>query len=141
MTSVAQPAPSEPAPLAERRVILLVDDDVLLRFPTAEYLRDAGFQVLEAASGDEAVALLSSAVVVDLVFSDIQMPGGTDGYGLARWLRDNRPGLPILLTSGDARRSAALRPFDAHWPLLLKPYEYHVLLQRIRDLLDEPDEA
>ena len=119
--------------------MLVVDDDILLRFPTAEFLRDAGFQVLEAASGDEALGVLTAGIVVDLVFSDVQMPGETSGYELADWVRNHRPGVPVLLTSGAARRNAALRPLDANWPLLLKPYDYSVLLQRIGELLPAPD--
>src|SRR4051794_20373932 len=78
-------------------VILVVEDEELVRLSAAEYPRFSDFQVVEAATGDEAVALLSSGLAVDLVFSDVRMPGRLDGYGLARWLSKHRPALPVLL--------------------------------------------
>jgi CheY-like chemotaxis protein len=118
-----------PTLLPARPVILVVDDEILLRTMAAEYLRDRGFRVLEAANGDEAVTVLTTPAVIDLVFSDVQMPGEIDGYALAQWVRANRSGIPVLLTSGYHGNRA-----DGDWPLLVKPYDYEVLLQRIRQL-------
>src|SRR3546814_6125781 len=84
--------------------VLGAEDDTLVRSAIAEALRDAGFRVMEAASADEALAYLEAAERVDLVFSDIQMPGSLDGFGLARRLRGRHPELPIILTSGNAAR-------------------------------------
>lgn len=73
-------ADGEPPP----RVILVVDDDVLIRLAIAEYLRECGFHVFEAADGAEAVTILNAAeLAVDLVFSDVQMPR-MDGFALAQ---------------------------------------------------------
>src|SRR3546814_12807611 len=80
---------------------------------------------MEAASADEALAYLEAAERVDLVFSDIQMPGSLDGFGLAPRLTGWHPALPIILTSGHAAR-----PDDLDGALLLpKPYEQPGILR------------
>lgn len=118
------------------KAILVVDDEVLIRFVIADYLRDCGYHVLEAASGDEALELLSSkSVTIDLVFSDVQMPGQTDGFGLARWIRDNRPGIRIVLTSGIARTADLAEDLCSIGPIEAKPYDAKSLAGRIRTLL------
>ena len=62
--------------------------------------------MLEAGNADEALEIIQhGAVTIDLVFSDVVMPGSMDGFGLAKWIRANRPGLPIILTSGDAAKA------------------------------------
>jgi CheY-like chemotaxis protein len=67
-----------------QETILVVEDDVLVRMPIAHYLRDCGYKVVEAANADEAVTVLShKETVIDLVFTDIEMPGALDGFGLA----------------------------------------------------------
>ncbi len=82
-----------------RARILVVEDEVLTRMACAEALRDAGFFVIEAVHADEALAYLNAGGTVDLVFSDIQMPGSMNGLELARLLHVNYPALPIILTS------------------------------------------
>jgi len=112
----------------------VVEDEEIVRVSAAEYLRFSDFQVLEAATADDAVALLTSGTEVDLVFSNIRMPGRLDGYGLAKWLRANRPALPVLLTSGFVgvgREQALLAP------MLAKPYSFDGLLLKISELLPE----
>ncbi len=86
--------PSEPAP-----VVLIVEDDVLLRLTIAGSLRDAGFEVLEAANAAEAVQVLK-CIPVDALFSDIDMPGRMDGFALAQWVHQRELNVRIILTSG-----------------------------------------
>ena len=75
-----------------QEAILVVEDDVLVRMPIAQYLRDCGYKVVEAVNADEAIAvLLHQETVVDVVFSDIEMPGSIDGFGLAKWIRELVP--------------------------------------------------
>ena len=91
-------------------VVLLVEDETLLRDTTAEYLRLAGYTVIETADAAEALAAFAAEEPVDVVFSDVHLPGGNmDGWRLALWVRRHR-GVPVLLTSGhsDAIRVAAL---------------------------------
>ena len=66
-----------------QETILLVEDEVLVRMPIAQYLRDCGYKVIEAVNADEAMTvLLHRETAVDIVFSDIEMPGSVDGFGL-----------------------------------------------------------
>jgi CheY-like chemotaxis protein len=121
-------------------VILVVDDDVLIRLAVAEYLRDCGFHVFEAADGAEAVTVLSAAeVAVDLVFSDVQMPR-MDGFALAQWVQAHRPETRVLLTSGDAGAVAQRANELCHMgPIVPKPYDHAVLAQRIRRMIGRAD--
>ena len=78
--------------------ILVVEDDVLVRMPISQYLRDCGYKVIEAANADEAMTvLLHKETVIDIVFTDIEMPGTLDEFGLARWVRNSSPGVDVIL--------------------------------------------
>lgn len=107
-----------PAVLPERRgTALLVDDEELVRMSTADMLGDLGYSVVEASSGDEALALLGEAAGFDLLVTDHLMPG-LSGTDLAREARAARPGLPVLLVSGYAE----LEGVDPDLPRLTKPF-------------------
>ena len=93
--AVVLPGPGE----AQKPVILLVEDDVLVRFTTAEIFRDAGCDVLEAVDASEALALLTTGHPLNLVVTDIRMPGHMDGVQLASVIKNNRPNLPVVLFS------------------------------------------
>ena len=72
--------------------VLVVEDEVLIRVVIADYLRECGYRVYEAVNASEALAMLQAPEVsVDIVFSDVEMPGDMDGLGLARWVRANKP--------------------------------------------------
>lgn len=82
-----------------RACVLVVDDEVLIRLVVADTLRDEGYSVIEAASGDEAYELLAAGVPADLMVTDINMPGQLDGIALARAARTLRPELLIVFSS------------------------------------------
>jgi DNA-binding NtrC family response regulator len=112
------------------RIILVVEDEILIRLITAEHFRDAGFQVREASNAAEAKLLLESAGPVALVFSDVNMPGGEDGVALAHGIAQRYPTIPIVLTS------ALLPPLrDPRWRFLLKPYTLEAAEMLVRSLL------
>lgn len=115
---------------ALQRMILVVDDDVLVRTIASEGLRAANFRVVEAANGDEARIILDNLDDIDLVFTDIEMPGSLDGVGLASWIANRYPGIKVLLTSG-----ACVPVTRAELPFLPKPYRLRELVARILDLL------
>jgi DNA-binding response OmpR family regulator len=116
--------------------ILLVEDELLIRHVIADYLRDCGFKVYEAASADEAISLLMSPEVsVELVFSDVQMPGSMDGFGLARWVRTNRPGVGVILASGPERATQLAGELCEAGPVLAKPYDPQIALDHIKQLI------
>ncbi len=79
---------------------LVAEDDVLLRLALAEYLRDAGFHVLEAANGEEARQIVDASMRVDVVISDVHMAQPDEGINLAQWVGTNHPAIPVILTSG-----------------------------------------
>jgi CheY-like chemotaxis protein len=115
--------------------ILVVDDVVLARMVAASQLRHHGFAVIEVSSAEEAMRILSAPVQVDLVFADVNLEGSSlDGFALGRWVRDNRPEMKVLFTSGVVRSPAP----DGE-TVLPKPYKYEELARRIRALLASSD--
>jgi CheY-like chemotaxis protein len=81
-------------------VILIVEDEPLLRMESAEVIGNAGFEVIQAANADEAIAILSARSDIQVVFTDIQMPGSMDGLKLAQFVRHRWPPIKIVATSG-----------------------------------------
>lgn len=118
-----------------QETILVVEDDVLVRMPIAQYLRDCGYRVIEAVNADEAMAVLShQETVVDVVFSDIEMPGSVDGFGLAKWIRKHRPGLDVVLAGTVPRAVESAKDLCEQAPIP-KPYEAQTVYNHIRRLL------
>ena len=109
--------------------VLVVEDEVLVRLVIADHLRDAGFVVIEATSGEEARSILDAGVVVDLVFTDVRMPGSMDGLDLLGFIQENRPSLPVLVTSGHLERDLAYARGAARF--LPKPYTLEVLVEAL----------
>jgi CheY-like chemotaxis protein len=119
---------------ARRPLVLVVEDEALIRIVMADWLRDSGMECLEAADADEAVQILRSHDNIDLVFSDVRMPGQMDGLGLAQWLRRERPKVPVVLTSANPLPGSAA--VDAALPFFRKPYDLCAVVARIRELTD-----
>jgi DNA-binding NtrC family response regulator len=119
----------------EVQIILVVEDDVLVRMPIAQYLRDCGYKVIEAVNAEEAVTVLSHhETLVDIVFSDIEMPGTLDGFGLAKWVREHRRGVDVILAGTVPRAVDAAKELCEANPLP-KPYEAQAVHSHIRRLL------
>ena len=85
---------------ARRPVVLIVEDELLLRINAADMIAAAGFEVVEAANADDAIEILESRRDITVVFTDIQMPGSMDGLKLARAVRGRWPPIKIVATSG-----------------------------------------
>jgi CheY-like chemotaxis protein len=134
-------APRQPA--TARRVgnqtILAVEDNPDLRATVARQLRDLGYRVCEAESASDALAVLGDAERVDLLFTDMMLPGGVNGKELATEARAKRPDLKVLFTSGfpgtSGRQETLLEPGDV---LLSKPYHKHDLTKAIEAALSTP---
>jgi DNA-binding response OmpR family regulator len=124
------PAPGQPT-------VLVVEDEALVRISVAEELQDRGFAVKQAADVQQAMEILESHRI-DLVFTDVNLPGGPDGFSLAQWVHANKPRLPVILTSGDRTAIDAAR--GARKPFFAKPYDIAEVATRMRGLLAE-DEA
>ena len=115
--------------------VLVVEDEVLIRLVIADYLRDCGYKVHEAVSGEEAIAILQAPEVsIDVVFSDVEMPGSMDGFALARWVRANKPGMEVILTSGIERSADIAATLCEAGPLMKKPYSSQDVVDRLRQL-------
>lgn len=123
---------SAPDRTSSSPTILIVEDEILLRSVIAEHLRDQGFHVIESTNAREAIDVIASKTPVDLVFTDHNMPGAMDGRTLVAWLTHNRPGLPVILTSGSLCPAAG---GDAHPRFMMKPYSVEDVERQIRLLL------
>jgi len=109
--------------------VLLVDDHSRLRKILQLALESDGFRVTAVESADEAVTLLANGTMVDILFSDIRMPGSIDGLQLARWARDHRPEIAILLQTGFSDLDTG------DFQLLRKPYPPEELSTRLRTIV------
>jgi CheY-like chemotaxis protein len=111
--------------------ILIVEDEPLVRAVNAESLRDAGFSVVEAANGNEALAYIEAGAPVDLVFSDIRISGPMDGIALARRLKTTNSSLPVILTSANpgSGNITDLGPF------IQKPYRPAQVMAQVVQIL------
>lgn len=117
--------------------VLLVEDEMLLRLLTAEALQDSGLEVEQAGSAAEAIEILESdPAAIDLVFSDIRMPGRINGIGLLHWARENRPHLPVILTSAYHSGAEAVRRLGGDESFIPKPYDPFQVASQIRETLD-----
>jgi PAS domain S-box-containing protein len=129
---------SREQPYLGNETVLVVEDDHGVRDFAASVLRELGYRVLEASNGDSALELIDSDAPIDLLFTDVVMPGRLNGVDLARETLDRRQGLRVLFTSGYTTRLV-----ERGWPaedleLLRKPYRSVDLAERVRAILDQP---
>jgi CheY-like chemotaxis protein len=113
--------------------ILVVEDELLIRLMIADALREAGFEVLEASTADEALTIIKSGMLIHLVFTDVRMPGTMDGVALMSRLREARPDLKLAVASG----------YSPDWPspnladaFIGKPYDVTRAVNRMKALLN-----
>ena len=115
--------------------VLIVENEVLVRTAIAQYLRHCGYQVVEVALAEEAIIVLTRMnVVVDIVFSSVELPGDMDGFGLAQWVRTNRVGIHIVLTGNLVKAAHAAGDLCEEGPHLKKPYEPQQVVEWIKRL-------
>ncbi len=113
-------------------VALVAEDEFLLRMEAADTLSDAGFTVLEVASADDALRFLEDKDGVDLLFTDVNMPGRLDGFGLAREVALRWPGITIIVCSGAAKPLPGDLPAKARF--IDKPYSPALVHEVVREL-------
>jgi CheY-like chemotaxis protein len=113
--------------------LLVVEDDVILRYTLAEWLRFEGYEVLEAMSADEAIVIFSSILSIDLVITDIEMPGSINGLDLAEQIKARFPALPVIVVSG--RPVVDKLRIDAMTAFFPKPYDLSELAAYIATLV------
>jgi CheY-like chemotaxis protein len=122
-------APSSKSP----PVVLVVEDEPLLRMMAVEVVEEAGFVALEAGNADEAVFLLESRSDIALLFTDINMPGSMDGLKLAHAVRGRWPPIKILLVSGQVRFQPSQLPPSSRF--VGKPYHAAAMVEELRSLV------
>jgi two-component sensor histidine kinase/CheY-like chemotaxis protein len=115
--------------------VLVVEDEMVLRMRAVDIVEDAGFTPVEAVNADEAIAILESRSDIDLLFTDIQMPGSMDGLKLAHAVHDRWPSIKIMLVSGQVRPSDAERPVDSRF--FGKPLAARQMINELRAMVGE----
>jgi two-component sensor histidine kinase len=119
--------------LPELPKVLVVEDEMLLRIRAVDIVEDAGFTPIEAVNADEALAILESRSDVDLLFSDIQMPGSMDGLKLAHAVHERWPSIGIILVSGKLTPTDSERPADSRF--FGKPLEVSQMIAEIQEMV------
>src|ERR1700686_5521945 len=104
-----------PGPSAVPRTVLIVEDEMLLRMRAVDMVEDAGFTAVEAINADDAIALLESRSDIELLFTDIQMPGSMDGLKLAHDVHERWPSIKIILVSGKLKPTEADQPTNTRF--------------------------
>jgi PAS domain S-box-containing protein len=129
VTAIAEGNPNE--------TILVVEDDESVRSYSVDALRDLGYRVLEAPDGAAALRLLETEVEVNLLFTDVVLPGGMTGAQVATAARGLRQGLKVLFTTGYARNAIFHHGrLDRGVQLITKPFTFEELAAKVRDILD-----
>lgn len=126
---------AEPHSKGER--ILVVEDNRDVRQLTVNRLNRLGYQTVECVNASEAKAALEDGLKVDVVFTDIMMPGGMTGMELASWVATYQSGTPIILTTGFAEETLDKSRTHTLWPILRKPYTQHQLACLLRATIDK----
>lgn len=118
------------------KTILVVEDEPLLREMSVSQLEEAGYDVLEAPSAVEALAVLNSGVAVALLFTDVNMPGNLDGLQLATLVRERWPQVRLIVTSGGGQ----VHPGQVRPPgrFIAKPYSLDAMIDAVRELAGDP---
>ncbi len=116
--------------------VLVVEDEALLLFSVADELRDEGFDVFEARNADEALKVMRENPNLDVMFTDVDMPGSMDGIGLSHAVRTYYPPVQIIVTSGKTRPLERELPQGALF--FSKPYSTKSLTTAIQVLKSEP---
>ena len=114
--------------------ILLVEDQTLVRLALAHHLEECGYNVLEAEDADQALILLERHPEIDVVFTDVQMPGSMDGLGLARWVVEHRPRIAVMVTSGHTAQETLAKEL-CQAKAFSKPYDFGEVTLHIREAI------
>ena len=114
-------------------VVLVVEDEMLLRMRAVDMVEDAGFTSVEATDADQAIAILESRSEIALLFTDIQMPGRMDGLKLAHAVHQRWPPIKIILVSGQLKLAKTDIPANSHF--FGKPIEAGAMIAEMRNLI------
>jgi CheY-like chemotaxis protein len=115
--------------------VLIAEDEFIIRLTIAEFLREEGYEVIEAANADEALDILRSGIPIDLLFSDVRMPGSMDGCELAQRVRAEFPSTPVILTSAYSQSLLSARSVSEDF-VVPKPYRPQAVLTTIKAVME-----
>ena len=121
--------------------ILIVEDEFLARAMLADHLQECGFMVFEAGNADEAITTIETGIPIDLVLTDVRMPGSMNGFGLAKWIGTNKPKISVILASGEANQTDAANELCDHIPFFKKPYDLTAIVAEIRATLGQAESS
>ncbi|MER8567044.1 response regulator [Mesorhizobium sp. M0924] len=114
---------------------MVVDGDVITRIVIADYLRNCGYRVVEARDADEARAALNyDSFSIDVILCDVGLPGEMNGFQLRQWVRDNKPGIKVVLSGAVERAASDAGELCEQGPHLAKPYDPATVVEHIRRL-------
>ncbi len=119
--------------MSSKITILVVEDEFLIRMDLVEYLSGEGFEVFEAADADEAISILEANDQIQIMFTDVDMPGSMDGLKLSAAVRGRWPPVRIVVTSG--HRIVALTDLPEGSLFYAKPYDHAAIAASLRDIL------
>jgi DNA-binding response OmpR family regulator len=134
--AMAQIVPQQTELTTHSPTILVVEPEFMLRAMLSDYLQECGFKVLVANDAAQAIAIIEQSEV-DVVFSNVSLPGETKGFAFARWIRENKPGVRVLLGSGDHEKSEIAKDLCENGPNHQSPYDLKTVVAKIRAILAE----
>jgi CheY-like chemotaxis protein len=117
-------------------IVLVVEDEMLLRMRAVDMVEDAGYTSIEAVDADEAVAILESRSDIALLFTDVQMPGSMDGLKLAHTVHERWPPIKIILVSGQLKLNTVEIPIDSRF--FGKPLEAAEMIAQMQKMIGHP---
>jgi len=118
-----------------KAVVLIVEDEMMIRLGAIDLVLSAGYEALDARNADEAIRILESRHDIDLVFTDVQMPGTMDGIKLANFIRGRWPPVKLLVASGNAILEESSLPSGSRF--FSKPYDDHAITDAMAKLLED----
>jgi CheY-like chemotaxis protein len=125
---------------AEKPLILVAEGDILTRHAIADYLRDCGYKVIEAAAGEEALAVVARQdLPLAALLCDVELPGPLNGFALAKEVRARRPGLPVILAASAAAAASGAADLCGDGPQLARPYEPQAVIAYVKRLFAKRD--
>ncbi|TAX33515.1 response regulator [Rhizobium leguminosarum] len=116
-----------------KAVVLVVEDSTIIRMSAVDLVLSAGYEALEACDADEAIRILESRNDIDLVFTDVQMPGTMDGIKLSHYIQDRWPPIRLIVASGAAILEERDLPMGSR--AFSKPYDNHAITDAMAHLL------
>lgn len=119
--------------MTQQITVLVVEDEPIVRMDISDHLQDLGFKVLEAANAAEAVEMLQDNAGIQIMFTDVDMPGGTDGLMLAAAVRERWPPIKIIVTSGHRKVNMDDIPADSRF--FGKPYRASAVVDAINEMM------